>query len=114
MKIGKKLAYIRELEKLTQSQFSLLTGLNLKMIGKYERNESDITYEKLTRITMHPRFKKYTALLMNDETNIPPVQEDEKVPTYSDYLELSPEDREQVDNFARFLIVQKRKRATGK
>ncbi|EAA7569724.1 helix-turn-helix transcriptional regulator [Salmonella enterica subsp. enterica] len=65
---AKKLKAIRNAEKLTQAQFSDLTGLSLGFIKQYESGHRLARAEAMEAVLMAGRFKKYTMWLMHNET----------------------------------------------
>lgn len=68
--IGKKVRAIRDAERLTREQFADLTGIPAGTQKYYETGRVDsIGSDTLLKITLHPRFSKYTLWLMSDVTN---------------------------------------------
>lgn len=65
---AKKLKAIRNAEKLTQTQFSDLTGLSLGFVKQYESGHRLARAEAMEAVLMVERFKKYTMWLMHNET----------------------------------------------
>ncbi|EBA9765745.1 helix-turn-helix transcriptional regulator [Salmonella enterica subsp. enterica serovar Ball] len=65
---SKKLKAIRNAEKLTQAQFSDLTGLSLGFIKQYESGHRLARAEAMEAVLMVGRFKKYTMWLVHNET----------------------------------------------
>uniref|UniRef100_A0A3B0MJE3 HTH cro/C1-type domain-containing protein n=1 Tax=Arsenophonus endosymbiont of Trialeurodes vaporariorum TaxID=235567 RepID=A0A3B0MJE3_9GAMM len=66
---GEKLRKIRRAEKLTQPEFSQLTGVSLGAIRNYETGQRDVGLSVIDKIVKHPRFGKYTMWLMRGEVN---------------------------------------------
>ena len=67
MDFSKKLKFIRKKERLTQLEFSELVDLPLRAIKSWESEGQIMGADKLLKITNHPRFKKYTQILINDD-----------------------------------------------
>ncbi|EAW0248605.1 helix-turn-helix transcriptional regulator [Salmonella enterica] len=63
-----KLKAIRNAEKLTQSQFSEVTGVSVGTIGNYESGYKPARVEIVERVIQVQRFEKYTMWLLHDKT----------------------------------------------
>ncbi|MGM3160449.1 helix-turn-helix domain-containing protein [Dickeya undicola] len=68
MTFDEKLKAIRSAESLSQSQFAVITGISVSTLKKVEAGYHDPGWLVLSKITMHPRFQKYTLWLMTDKT----------------------------------------------
>lgn len=66
---GKKLRAIRKAEKLTQQQFSDLTGISLATIKNYERGRFEVGLKVIDAVLELERFEKYMMWLMKGKTN---------------------------------------------
>ncbi|EIT7186288.1 helix-turn-helix domain-containing protein [Serratia marcescens] len=65
--LGEKIRLIREAEGLTRDEFEQLTGVPAGNTKRYETGRiKSIGSDFLTKITLHPRFSKYTLWLMSD------------------------------------------------
>ncbi|MGF2652808.1 helix-turn-helix domain-containing protein [Serratia marcescens] len=65
---AKKLKAIRNAEKLTQAQFSEVTGVSVGTIGNYESGYKPARVEVVERIIQVERFAKYTMWILLDKT----------------------------------------------
>lgn len=65
---GERIRSIRKCEKLTQAEFSELTGISVNTIKNFEVKGREITAPNLHLITNHPRLEKYTMWLMTGKT----------------------------------------------
>lgn len=68
MDLAEKLKAIRANERVSQSEICELLGLSLSTYKKYEAALFEMGYGALTKLTQHPRFKKYTLWLMTGDT----------------------------------------------
>lgn len=66
---GKKLRAIRKAEKLTQQQFSDLTGISLATIKNYERGRFEVGLKVVDAVLEIDRLEKYMMWLMKGKTN---------------------------------------------
>ncbi|SPP32488.1 hypothetical protein ARAF_2654 [Arsenophonus endosymbiont of Aleurodicus floccissimus] len=66
---GEKLRKICRAERLTQPEFSQLTGVSLGAIRNYETGQRDVGLSVIDKIVKHSRFGKYTMWLMRGEAN---------------------------------------------
>ena len=67
MDFSKKLKFIRKKERLTQAEFAELADLPIRAVKSWESEGQIMGADKLLKITNHPRFKKYTQILLNDD-----------------------------------------------
>ncbi|QSB20637.1 helix-turn-helix domain-containing protein [Pseudomonas sp. 15A4] len=67
MDLAEKLKAIRANEQVSQSEICQLLGMSLSTYKKYEGALFEMGYGALTKLTQHPRFKKYTLWLMTDD-----------------------------------------------
>lgn len=65
---AKKLKAIRNAEKLTQAQFSEVTGVSVGTIGNYESGYKPARVEIVERVIQVQRFEKYTMWILHDKT----------------------------------------------
>lgn len=65
---GKKLRAIRKAEKLTQQQFSDLTGISLATIKNYERGRFEVGLKVIDAVLELERFEGYMMWLMKGKT----------------------------------------------
>ncbi|EAO8179432.1 XRE family transcriptional regulator [Salmonella enterica] len=65
---AKKLKAIRNAEKLTQAQFSDVTGVSVGTIGNYESGYKPARIEVVERVINVERFEKYTMWILHDKT----------------------------------------------
>lgn len=65
---AKKLKAIRNAEKLTQAQFSEVTGVSVGTIGNYESGYKPARIEVVERVINVERFEKYTMWILHDKT----------------------------------------------
>ncbi|EBS1325927.1 XRE family transcriptional regulator [Salmonella enterica subsp. enterica serovar Muenchen] len=77
---AKKLKAIRNAEKLTQAQFSEVTGVSVGTIGNYESGYKPARIEIVERVINVERFEKYTMWLLHDK---PLPQSGQIAPTLS-------------------------------
>ncbi|EMX8410948.1 TPA: helix-turn-helix transcriptional regulator [Yersinia enterocolitica] len=68
MKLSEKIKAIRDAEGLSQTNFCEIIGLSANTLRKYESGSYEPSGLNLMKITLHPRFKKYTLWLMSDST----------------------------------------------
>ncbi|MEQ5135828.1 helix-turn-helix transcriptional regulator [Providencia alcalifaciens] len=66
---SQKLLAIRKAEKLTQQQFSDLTGISLSSIKKYETSHQPAGASTMEAVINNQRFKKYALWLAIGETS---------------------------------------------
>lgn len=66
---SEKLLAIRKAEKLTQQQFSNLTGISLSSIKKYETGHQPAGASTMELVINNSSFKKYTLWLTINETS---------------------------------------------
>jgi transcriptional regulator with XRE-family HTH domain len=65
---AEKLRAIRKAEKLTQKQFSELTGLSSGTVRNYETGVTQARAEVMERVLQVDLFEKYTLWLIHDKT----------------------------------------------
>lgn len=65
---AKKLKAIRNAEKLTQAQFSQVTGVSVGTIGNYESGYKPARIEVVEKVIQVERFEKYTMWILHDKT----------------------------------------------
>lgn len=65
---AKKLKAIRNAEKLTQAQFSEVTGVSVGTIGNYESGYKPARIEVVEKVINVERFEKYTMWILHDKT----------------------------------------------
>ncbi|EDY1994267.1 helix-turn-helix transcriptional regulator [Salmonella enterica subsp. enterica serovar Typhimurium] len=65
---AKKLKAIRNAEKLTQAQFSDVTGVSVGTIGNYESGYKPARIEVVEKVINVERFEKYTMWILHDKT----------------------------------------------
>ena len=65
---AKKLKAIRNAEKLTQAQFSQVTGVSVGTIGNYESGYKPARIEVVEKVIRVERFEKYTMWILHDKT----------------------------------------------
>ncbi|WP_038904582.1 helix-turn-helix domain-containing protein [Dickeya zeae] len=68
MKLSEKIRAIRMAEGLSQNQLCEIIDLSRSTLAKYETGLFEPGGNALVKITMHPRFQKYTLWLMTDKT----------------------------------------------
>ncbi|KAA1194743.1 MULTISPECIES: helix-turn-helix domain-containing protein [Photorhabdus] len=68
MNIGEKIKAMRNAENLSQSQFCEIMQLPLSTLKKLEGGHNEPGWNTLSKLTQHPKFKKYTLWLMTDTT----------------------------------------------
>ncbi|ENT9615616.1 TPA: helix-turn-helix domain-containing protein [Salmonella enterica subsp. enterica serovar Aberdeen] len=66
--MGKKFRLIRKAEGMTRQEFADAIGLPYGTITNYETKGIQVTEGAFTKVTKHPRFKKYAYWLSTDET----------------------------------------------
>lgn len=67
MEFAQKLKAMRTREGMTQSEFCKEVELSLSTYKKWEASLFEMGYGSLTKVTSHPRFKKYTLWLMTGD-----------------------------------------------
>lgn len=71
MRIYEKIKLIRQYEKLTQYQFSDLTGISISTIKKLDSGvKKDLMVDTLLKVTSVKRFAKYALWLVTDEDSL--------------------------------------------
>ena len=69
MEIIERIRPIREAEGMSRDEFVRETGLKFSSLVNYENGRnSSIGSEQLSKITTHPRFKKYALWLVTGDT----------------------------------------------
>ncbi|EAA7439720.1 XRE family transcriptional regulator [Salmonella enterica subsp. enterica] len=66
--MGEKFRLIRKAEKMTRQEFADAVGLPYGTLTNYETKGFQVTEGALTKVSRHPRFKKYAYWLSTDET----------------------------------------------
>ncbi len=112
MELREKIIHIRTEEGLNQKEFSQLVGIPHRSLGGFERGEQkNLGDDNLLKITKHPRFKKYTMLLMTDEQ--PGKVFSEYAASYDEFStifeKLSDEKAAQTLEYMKFLLSQEGK-----
>ncbi|MGX5054365.1 helix-turn-helix domain-containing protein [Enterobacter asburiae] len=65
---GKKLRAIRKAEKLTQKQFSEVSGVPFGTVRNYEAGQFEVGLKVIDAVLAVERFEKYMMWLMNGKT----------------------------------------------
>ncbi len=68
MSIGEKIKAMRNAENLSQSQFCEIMQIPISTLKKLEGGHNEPGWNTISKLTHHPKFKKYTLWLMTDTT----------------------------------------------
>ncbi|PCI43997.1 MAG: hypothetical protein COB41_05625 [Proteobacteria bacterium] len=99
--IGEKIRHIRVSEKLTQIEFTQLTGIKLRTLRGYEsESRTEISVKEILKITTHERFEKYIFFLMTDKETTA-LKDEEFLELFEN---LDKEKSNQALDFMKFLL----------
>lgn len=68
MEFGKKIKAIRIAEGFSQKEMAQLIDIPIGTLKNYEQDRNALTFETVSKITSHERFKKYAYWLTTGET----------------------------------------------
>ena len=123
IELNEKLKFIRKQEKLTQAEFAKLIDVKKSSYANWESQSIKIPAEALTKTINHPRFKKYTLFLTNEDSDesigrmSAELKETNTTATefISELLDLADDDQiEAIDNFVEQLMTFRRQANASK